>query len=279
MALPIPQRTHPRTWATIAETIPNPFTIYLPFLARLDIEDEILAEYFGIMFESAISTYTDAAILRIFVSNYYANYAKYETLCKIAEEEINPINNIDITETFEETRTPDLTSTRSSTGSGSTTGTSSSTGETATNNETETTRNQILTSVSTTPSATKITTHEINPYDDTGLRTETKDTVSDATTTTTTDTYTGQPDMQSSNGSSETTLSTSNTATSTSTASGTVRETGTEDKEHTLTRRGRDWKILPNEVVAAAEEAAAAMNVLYIICQDLADLIFIQVWD
>lgn len=248
-------------------------------MARLDIEDGILAEYFGILFESSISTYSDAAILRIFVSNYYANFEKYETLCKIAEAELNPVNNIDISESFSETRTPNLTSTSTSSGTGSSTGSSTGTAQGTTGDTTTTERKQTQTSTSSTPNATKTSTHEVNPYDNTGLRTEYKDTVTDATATTTTTAYSGNPDTSTSSGTSSTSTSTQNTTSTTSSASGTVTETGTETKIHTITRSGRDWKILPNEVVAAAEEAAAAMNILYIICQDLANLIFLQVWD
>lgn len=279
MALPIPERVKPRTWATIAETIANPFTIYYPILARLNVESPMLAEYFGILFEDAISTYSDLSIVRIFAANYYANQEKYNELCTLYESELNPVNNIDISESFSETRTPNLTSTSTSSGTGSSTGSSTGSAQGKTGDTTTTERKQTQTSTSSTPSATKTSTHEVNPYDNTGLRTEYKDTVTDATATTTTTAYTGQPDTSTSSGTSSTSTSTQNTTSTTSSASGTVTETGTETKIHTITRQGRDWKILPNEVVAAAEEAAAAMNVLYVICQDLANLIFLQVWD
>lgn len=279
MALPIPERVKPRTWATIAETIADPFAIYYPIADRLEISHSMIAEYFGILFESAISTYSNTAIMRISIANYYANQEKYNELCTLYESELDPVNNIDISESFSETRTPNLQSTSTSSGTGSSTGSSTGTAQGTTGDTTTTERKQTQTSTSSTPSATKTSTHEVNPYDNTGLRTEYKDTVTDATSTTTTTAYTGNPDTSTSSGTSSTSTSTQNTTSTTSSATGTVRETGTETKVHTITRSGRDWKILPNEVVAAAEEAAAAMNVLYVICQDLADLIFLQVWD
>ena len=269
----------PRTWATIAQTIADPFTIYYPILARLNVSEPTLAEYFGILFESAVSTYSDLTIVQIFSANYFANQEKYNELCTLYEAELNPVNNIDISESFSETRTPNLTSTSTSTGTGSSTGSSTGSAQGTTGDTTTTERKQTQTSTSSTPSATKTSTHEVNPYDNTGLRTEYKDTVTDATATTTTTAYSGNPDTSTSSGTSSTSTSTQNTTSTTSSASGTVTETGTETKIHTTTRQGRDWKILPNEVVAAAEEAAAAMNILYVICQDVADLVFLQVWD
>jgi len=279
MGLPIPQRSHPRTWATIAATINDPFTIYNQIWERIGVPEESAAEYFGFLFESSVSTYSDHDIRQIFLSNLYANSEKYNELCTLYEAELNPVNNIDISESFSETRTPNLTSTSTSSGTGSSTGSSTGSAQGTTGDTTTTERKQTQTSTSSTPSATKTSTHEVNPYDNTGLRTEYKDTVTDATATTTTTAYSGNPDTSTSSGTSSTSTSTQNTTSTTSSASGTVTETGTETKIHTITRQGRDWKILPNEVVAAAEEAAAAMNVLYVICQDLADLIFLQVWD
>lgn len=244
----MPQRTYPRTWneiLTSSTTLYNCFVPYQAILLGINTTPDIAFNRMYQNYEEGITTYTEDYILTIFENNLAANRKKYEELINIYQANIDILNPISITEQYTDVRTPDLTSTSTSSGTGSATST----------------RNQTQTTLSN-PGSTTTTTHSVNPYDNTGFKDESKDTVVDSGSNTTTVSYSGSPDS----------------STTTSTATGTVTSGGTETIEHTLTRTGRDGKINISELLEEAELSAVRLNILDAIINDLADQIFIQVW-
>lgn len=224
----------------------NPFGIYETFLINVGCSSSEALDYFSINYEKQVCVYTNATISNLFRLNYYANLKKYQELVSIIESDLNILNPVDLSENFTDTRTPNLSSSSSSSGSA----------------ETNTQRNQSRTTTTTPTNYTSETTHESNPYDDTGLNDVTKDTTVESGSTTTTETFSGQPDS----------TDTTSTATTTTTA------TGTETIEHHLTRSGRDGRFKVSEIIDDAELTAAKLNFLQVLCNDLSDCIFLQMW-
>lgn len=224
----------------------NPFGIYETFLINVGCSSSEALDYFTIAYENQVSLYTNDTISSLFRLNYYANLKKYQELVSIIESDLNILNPVDLSESFTDTRTPNLSSSSSSSG----------------NAETNTQRNQSRTTTTTPTNYTSATTHESNPYDDTGLNDVTKDTTVESGSTTTTEAYSGQPD----------TTDTTSIATTTTTA------TGTETIEHHLIRSGRDGRFKVSEIIDDAEITAAKLNFLQVLCNDLSDCIFLQMW-
>lgn len=196
-------------------------------------------------YESAVTNYTADYILTIFKNNLIANQKKYRELVELYKKDLDIFSPIHIEETFTDIRTPDLVSNSESSGTGSS----------------DSKINQSRTST-TTPATQQTTVHSVNPYDDTGMKTENQDVISQSGSDTTLETYSGQPD---------------HTQTET-TAESTVTTTGTETIEHELTRSGRDGRYIISEIIEQAEQSAAALDILDIIIDDLANQIFLQIW-
>lgn len=246
--MPFPTiRQEPRRFRTIAETLnfPSCFSLYNSIFQELGVSSEIATNRMIQNYESAVSSYTDSFIAQIFSNNFYANKKKYEELLALYDSDIDIFSPVSITESYTDLRTPNLSSSSSSIGSGSS----------------QTSNNQSRTST-TTPKTTVTNLHSINPYDDTGLRTETQDATSETGTRTTVESYSGQPDS----------------TTSSSTASSTVTSTGTETIKHDLTRTGRDGRFSISDIIDQAEESAQKLNILDMILEDIANQIFIQIW-
>lgn len=195
--------------------------------------------------EHDITTYTAPYISRIFHLNLLANRKKYEELVEIYEREIDLFSPISIAENYIDTRTPDLVSTSSTTGS------SSSLMQ----------RNQSTTQI-TTPATTTTTSHSVNPYDNTGLQTETQDSTTDSGNDTTVTSYSGSPD----------------TTSGTSTASGSVHSGGTETIAHSLKKEGRDGRFKVSDIIDDAEQSAKKLDILDIIINDVSNQVFLQMW-
>lgn len=249
MALPnAAQRAEkPRKWSEILETMTiNPFGIYETFLINVGCSSDEALDYFSINYEKQVCVYTNATISNLFRLNYYANLKKYQELVSIIESDLNILNPVDLSENFTDTRTPDLSSTSSSGGSA----------------ETTTQRNQTRTTTTTPTDYTSETTHESNPYDNTGFNDVKKDITVESGSTETTENYSGEPDS----------TNTTSTATTTTTA------TGNETIEHHLTRSGRDGRFKVSEIIDDAEITAAKLNFLQVLCNDLSDCIFLQMW-
>lgn len=224
----------------------NCFVIYEEILEEISVTPEQAYNRMWQNFEDAITNYTADYILTIFSNNLIANQKKYFELIEIFKKNLDIFNPIHIEETYTDIRTPDLTSNSESTGTGSS----------------DSKINQSRTST-TTPATQQTTVHSVNPYDDTGMKTENQDVISQSGSDTTLETYSGQPD---------------HTQTQT-TAESTVTTTGTETIEHELTRSGRDGRYTISEIIEQAEQSAGSLNILDIIINDLADQIFLQVWN
>lgn len=223
----------------------NCFVLYETILAAIDATPDQAYNRMWQNYETAITNYTADYILTIFANNYIANQKKYLELVALYDTDIDIFNPVSITESYTDIRTPNLQSSSSSTGSGTS------------DSKINQSRTQTV-----TPATTTTTSHSVNPYDNTGLQTETQDSTTDSGTNTTLETYSGQPD---------------HTATST-TASSTVSTTGSERIEHQLTRSGRDGRFTLSEIIDQAEESAAKLNILDQIINDLADQIFLEMW-
>lgn len=242
-------RTYPRTWDQILTTetgLTNCFAIYENILSEISVTPEQAYDRMWQNFEDAITNYTADYILTIFSNNLFTNQKKYTELIELYQKDLDIFSPVHIEETYTDIRTPDLTSNSESTGSGSS----------------DSKINQSRTST-TTPATQQTTVHSVNPYDDTGMKTENQDVISQSGSDTTLETYSGQPD---------------HTQTQT-TAESTVTTTGTETIEHELTRSGRDGRYTISEIIEQAEQSAASLNILDIIINDLADQIFLQVWN
>lgn len=196
-------------------------------------------------YEEAITNYTTESIIQLFLSNFIANKKKYDELIEFYEENFYPFSDYYHNETYEHTRTPDLESESNSIGSGS---------SYIKRNESKTTTN--------TPGMTTTSTHSVNPYDASGLRSESQDVQSESGSTSITETYSGNPD----------------TTTTSSSASNTTTTTGTDKNEYEKIIHGRTGKRSTSEVVEDGLKAAALHDILDIIISDIADQIFIQVW-
>lgn len=236
-----------RTWDKITETMPtNPFNAFLVILADIGVSEQNALDYFTLHYGQQVSCLTDAAILTAFNLVYLSNLKKYIELYKIYEnEDLDLLSPVDITEHYTDTRTPDLISTSTSAASGTS----------------DTKINQSST-VTNTPGATTTVTNQVNPSDDVGLRTETQSTTSPTGYDTVETSYSGDPDH----------------AATLSSATSSTTNIGTETIEHILTRKGRDGKLSIDELINNAVGVANNLNLLNVICEDIANEIFLQVW-
>ena len=227
----------------LAET--DLFADYSEILESIDATKEEATDRMIELFESMITNYTAEYIQRIFKLNLVANEKKYEDIVEFFESNYHPFAEYLREEEYSAERTPNLRSASVSSGTG-----------------TADTQRQQSQTQTTTPGSTTTTTHEVQPYDVSGLRTETKDTSSESGSTSTTTSYSGSPD---------------HTATSSS-ASSTVSTTGSDANEYTRHINGRNGARPQSEIIADGMKAAAMHDVLDVILQDLADQIFLQMW-
>lgn len=243
-----PKRTNFRTWDWIMSNEPSmsdPFTEYSELLEDLDATSEEATDRMWELFEDAITNYTVQSILSIFHLNLIANQKKYADLIDFYEQKYNPFDDMNMHEYYHHERAPDLNSTSISTGSGTA----------------ETDRNQTRTTTST-PGVSTTTVHSVNPFNDTGMKSESQDVTSESGSGTVSESYTGDPDR---------------TETS-STAETTTRTTGSDMNVYTKDIHGRTGKRPTSEVIKDGMLAAAMHDVLDVIINDLADQIFLQVW-
>lgn len=244
-----PTRTNFRTWDQIMENelTSNPFNGYLLTLSQIGATAEDALQRMWELFEEAITNYTFESIQEIFSSNYIANKKKYDQLVEFYADDLHLFGDYFRSEDYDHTRTPNLSSGSTSSGTGS---------ASTKNNQTATT--------TTTPNAyTNTTSHNVVPFDaTTGERLEYKDTSVESGSRATATSYSGQPD----------------TTNTTSSATSTVSTTGTDKNQYTKIISGRDGRRPTSEVVQDGLKAAALLNILDIIINDVADEIFLQVW-
>lgn len=226
-------------------TLEDPFIEYGEILTAIGATTQEATERMWTLFEDGITNYTAESIASIFHLNLIANTKKYEDLVDFYEEKFYPFSDIYKSETYDHRRSPNLTSTSNSVGTGTA----------------DTTRNQTRTTTNS-PGVTTTIAHSVNPYDNSGLRSESQDATSHTGTETTTEAYTGSPD---------------HTATSSSALS-TVSTTGTDRNQYDKVTHGRDGKEPTSEVIQDGLLAAALHDILDIIINDIADQIFLQAW-
>lgn len=241
-----PKRTNFRTWDQIMTSeLQDPFTEYAAILTAIGATTTEATDRMWGLFEDAISNYTKESIESIFHLNLVANYKKYEDLIDFYNEKFYPFSDIYKSETYDHRRTPNLTSTSNTVGTGTA----------------DTTRNQTRTTTNT-PGVTSTVSHSVNPFDNSGLRSESQDQTTETGYNTQTETYNGNPD---------------HTATSSSALS-TVSTTGTDRNMYDKVIHGRDGREPTSDVVKDGLLAAALHDVLDVIINDIADQIFLQVW-
>ena len=229
------------------ELTTNPFNGYLLTLTQIGATAEDALQRMWELFEEAITNYTFESIQEIFISNYIANKKKYDQLVEFYADDLHLFGDYFRSEDYDHTRTPNLSS-------GST---SSGTGSASTKN------NQTATTTTTPNSYTNTTSHNVVPFDETtGERLEYKDTSVESGSRATATSYSGQPD----------------TTNTTSSATSTVTTTGTDKNQYTKIISGRDGRRPTSEVVQDGLKAAALLDILDIIINDVADEIFLQVW-
>lgn len=229
------------------ELTTNPFNGYLLTLTEIGATAEDALQRMWELFEEAITNYTFESIQEIFISNYIANKKKYDNLVELYQDDLHLFGDYFRSEEYDHTRTPNLSSGSTSTGSGSA----------------STKNNQTATTTTTPNQYTNTTSHNVVPFDaTTGERLEYKDTSVESGSRATATSYSGQPD----------------TTTTSSSASSTVTTTGTDKNQYTKLITGRDGRRPTSEVIEDGLKAAALLNILDIIINDIADEIFLQVW-
>lgn len=231
------------------EITTNPFSGYLLTLTEIGATAEDALQRMWENCENLVSNYSIEFIYEIFKSNYIANKKKYDSLVEFYQDDLHLFGDYYRNEDYEHTRTPNLTSGTTSSGSGSV----------------DTERKQTESRTETPNSYTTTDTHSVVPFDAStspGARVESIDTSVDTGSRTVSTSYTGQPD---------------HTA-STSSATSTATTTGTDKNEYTKTISGRDGRRPVSEVIEDGLKAAAMLDILDVIIDDVANQIFIQVW-
>ena len=263
-----------REWATIAETISNPFSAFDTILGAIGIDTTAAMEIFTIDFETATCRYTDAYILKIFDIVYNTNKIKYEKLVAAATAEYNPIDNYNMVESSTDVRTPDLTNqiTLNTTVAMTDTRTTTTNGDSTTTNKFNQTKN----TTETPNNYTETATHAVNPYDNPGMTDESRDTTVQSGTRTVSESYSGNADETTVNAGS--TVTNSGGTSTVNSGTNTNKETGTDTTEHEMTRRGNIGVTTSQQMLEAEMALAAKMNIFKIIEQDIASKLFLQVW-
>lgn len=245
-----PKRTFYRTWIKIIEdgelkTI-NPFTPYEQILSGISTTPDIALQRMTELHETAVTDYAAETIIQFFISNLNANSKKYQELIAFYNEDFKPFAEYYKKEDSQNVRTPDLESTSSSESSSDAT----------------VSRNQTSTRTETPNNYQTEMTHQVEPFDDGGLRNESKDITVESGSNTITESYSGQPDQ----------------TTSSASSSSTVTTTGTETNDYSKITYGRDGRRPTSEVVSDGLKAAEMHNILDLIINDIANQIFLQVW-
>lgn len=235
----------PRMWSDI-NLENNPFQAFASILSPLGISADTALLYFSIDYDDATTLYNDGYINYIFSMVFESNHIKYQKLLTAATTEYDPIQNYNSTEEYTDIRTPDLTSV--SEGSSSSDGTIS-------NNQTKTT-------TETPSNYGEISTREVAPYDDSGLRQESKNTTLQTGNRQVAESYSGNPD----------------TTHSESEAKNVTTQTGTETFHHEMTRRGNIGVTTSQQMLESEITLAQKMNIFKIIEKDLAEKLFLKVW-
>lgn len=228
----------------------NPFNGYLLVLTPIGATAEDALQRMWELFQEAITNYTTSSIYELFISNLIANQKKYDQLLELYQENIYPFGDYYRNEKYDYSSTSNNQSTSNSSGNGT---------MTAQKNQTRTT--------TTTPDNYETeTTHKVAPFDNNaaaaGLKFESQDTSVESGSTSTEESYSGNPDLTTSN----------------STAASTTQAYSTDKNIYNKIVHGRDGRRSTSEVLEDGLKAAAQLDILDIIINDIADQIFLQVW-
>ena len=256
----------------------NPFITYdeqwQPILNALGIEPNHAWIRFYNDYEHALTKYDEDQFMLMFDVIYQTNKLKYQKLITVATAEYEPIENYNMIEEGQDTRTPNLTNQVTLNTTSATTDTRSTTLNGTSN--TTSAINQAKTTTDAPQNFKETSTHSVNPYDNPGFTNEYKDEVTQEGTRTVQESYSGNPDTTAVTSNSTSTnsggTSTANTGTNTST------ETGTDTTTHRLTRRGNIGVTTSQQMLESELVLADKMNLFKIIEQDLASKLFLQVW-
>lgn len=229
----------------------NPFTDdvlgpFIDLIFRMGVGDEEANELFRFDYADAYTPYTDDQIKQLTHLMFKVNFRKYEKLIDVYDAEYNPIENYSMTETMTDIRTPDLQASTTSTASTSTTSKI----------------NQTQTTTDTPNNYQQLSVRSVNPYDNSGMRSESQNVVTDSGSRTTTTAYSGDPDS----------------ATSSSTNTTSATNTGTETTSHTGSRSGNIGVTTSQQMLESELELAAKMDMFKQVELDLAQKIFIGAW-
>ena len=148
----------------------NPFQNYLLILTPLGITVDDALQRMWETYEEAITNYTLESIFELFISNYIANVKKYEELIEFYKENLYLFGDYYRNENYDYSRTSNSESQSNSSGNGSVS-----------------TKNNQSRSSTTTPGVQSTTTHSVNPYDNSGVRVESTDVLSETGSNTTTE--------------------------------------------------------------------------------------------
>ena len=237
-----------RTWTEIdtSEGAPNFWQVFETLLTPLGLTTEDADRFFELDYEEAITNYEIQSITKVFNSVYKTNLKKYQRLIAIYAEEYDALEDLYYNESYTDIRTPNLQ--RATTSSGTASGT-------VKNNQTRTTTE--------TPNGWQtLNIHSVNPYDNSGMRSESQDVSTETGTRSSAESWTGQADQTSSS----------------SSGSQTTNETGSETITHTATKHGNNGGHTLQELAEQEFTLAARMNIFRIIEKDIAAKLFLQVW-
>lgn len=226
-----------------ADDVLGPF---IDLIFRMGVGAEEADALFRFDYADAYTPYTDDQIKQLTHLMFKVNFRKYEKLIDVYDAEYNPIENYSMTETMTDVRTPDLQASTTSTTSASTTSKI----------------NQTQTTTDTPNNYQQLSVRSVNPYDNSGMRSESQNVVTDSGSRTTTTAYSGDPDN----------------ATSSSTGTTTATNTGTETTAHTGSRSGNIGVTTSQQMLESELELAAKMDMFKQVELDLAQKIFIGVW-
>lgn len=241
-------REAPRTWTDIISVTgaPNFWSVFETLLTAIGLTVEDADRAFELDYEEAITTYANSSIEKVFNSVYLTNLKKYQKMIAVYAEDYDALEDLYYNETYTDLRTPNLQSATTSTGSAS---------GTVKNNQTRTTTE--------TPNGWQTQNiHSVNPYDNSGMRSESQDISTESGTRSSAESWSGTADQTS----------------STSSGSQTTTETGTETITHTATKHGNNGGHTLQELAEQEFTLAARMNIFKIIEKDLAAKVFLQVW-
>lgn len=233
------------------DTTVNPFDTdnlgpFVDLLFGIGIGTDLANTMFRIDYADAYTPYNDTDILRIVKMLFTINFRKYEKFKDVYEADYNPVENYSMTETMTDTRTPDLSATTTSTG------TSSS----------QSKINQQQTTTDTPDNYSQTSIRSVNPYDNSGMRSESQNVTTDSGSRSTTVAYSGSPD----------------TASSETTTTTTATNTGTETNRHTGSRSGNIGVTTSQQMLESEIELAKKIDFFKEIEMDLAKKLFIGVW-